>query len=427
MYWNAQQLAAFAPDTATLERARGIAQPFRWHDLAGNETIVWGEYKTAGDAPFHTVVHLHQPQCYCSCPSRRRPCKHVLALLLLCLQGSDSFRVWYDHPDWVEKWLQRIQKKAAAPAKTSSDWLPPAKTIEQMSAGVLELREWLLDLIRQGLAAALSHPPTFWNTFATRMTDAKLPGIARRVRSLATRTLSADAHEQLLSDIAELYLFVKAFQRNAQLSPDLQQEVFNQAGATIRKEDVLQQAAEQDTWYIAGQVEGEEDNLRYRRTWLLGQRTGHAALLLDFVWGNADFNEHWQVGTAIEAEIVFYPGASRSRALVKSFTNLAQVPPIAGYAHWESFAEGYAAAIAANPWGSIFPVLIDHVTPSLQEGQLQLIDKLGKQLVAKTTEEHTWRIIALSGGHPLQIFGEWRDTFFYPLTLLTDDGVISLI
>ncbi len=425
MYWNLHTIQAFAPDAATLERARDIALAFRWQKMLGNEQILWGEYKT-GVTPFYTAVHLHQAQHTCTCPSRRRPCKHVLSLLLLYLNDADGFLVWQDYPDWVEKWLNRT-KKVTTTEKTDSiaEIKLPDKTLAQMQAGVAELQAWLLDLAQHGLAGALSQASNYWDDFAARMVDAKLGGIARRIRSCRNLKNAENAHEILLAEIAEWYLFAKGFQNIEKHSFEWQQELLVQAGATVQKKVILDQEGIQDQWLIIAQAEKLEENLRTRRTWLLGKTTRKTILLLDFVFGaNTDFEEQWQVGSAIQATIVFYPGAYPQRALVKNFEPASSFVP-SGFQSWEDFATSYAAALSQNPWIKPYPVLIEHIIPLKKGKQLLLVDKTGKQLPAKTSENNSWKLLAISGGRPIQLFGEWDNQLIEPLSVLLADRIIS--
>lgn len=426
MYWNDNTLQAFAPDAATLERARNIAFAFRWQEILGNEQILWGEYKT-GVAPFYTAVHLHLPQHTCTCPSRRRPCKHVLSLLLLYLNGTDGFLVGHDYPDWVEKWLNRI-KKVAIPANPDriAEIKLPEKTLTQIQAGLAELQAWLFDLVEQGLAGALSQAPDYWDNFAARMVDAKLSGIAKRIRSCRNLKNAENAHEILLAEIAEWYLFVKGFQNMEKLPFDWQQELLAQAGATVQKKVVLAQEGIQDHWLIIAQVEKLEENLRMRRTWLLGQNTAKTVLLLDFAFGTkADFEEKWQVGKFIQATIVFYPGAYRQRALVKNFEPSSSSFAPSGFHSWEAFATSYAAALSQNPWIKPYPVLMEQIIPLKNGSQLLLVDKTGKQLPAKSPENEMWKLLAVSGGEPIKLFGEWDNQWIQPLSVITTDRIIS--
>lgn len=425
MYWNPQTLQSAAANATALERARGIAYAFRWESIFGNETLLWGYYKT-GVEPFNTAVHLHKLMFTCSCPSRQRPCKHVLALVMLYLQGADAFQVWHDYPDWVENWLEKQDKPTAKAQEKPVRIEPPQKTWLLMQSGIIELQAWLLDLIRHGIADALARDNDYWHNFAARMVDAKLGGIGRRIRSLAQIAQLENAHEYLLAEIAELYLFAQAFQQMENLTIEMQQELLSLSSVNLKKEDVLAQTGVLDTWFIVGQTEKMEENLRQRRTWLIGQNTAAKALLLDFVFGNADFPEQWEVGKMMDAEIVFYPANYEQRALVKSHAFTGGSFALSGYADWAAFTQDYAKAIASNPWLSTFPVLMDDAIPIMENKQLFFIDNHKNQLPASTSEENTWKLIALSGGHPIQIFGEWTGNTIVPLTAFTNHRAIRL-
>ncbi len=59
----------------------------------------------------------------CTCPSRKFPCKHSLALMLMCAQNEADFTP-AAIPDWVTEWLGR-RRKTVAP--TSAPELGEAK------------------------------------------------------------------------------------------------------------------------------------------------------------------------------------------------------------------------------------------------------------------------------------------------------------
>jgi len=294
-------------------------------------------------------------------------------------------------------------------------------------AGIIELENWLQDLLQQGLATALTRPPAFWEEFAARMVNAKLSGIARRIRSFQNWLQSDNAHERLLSEIGELYLFAKAFQKLETLPADLQQEMLTTAGATIKKEIVFKQESIPDKWLVIGQSEGKEEDIRYRRTWLQGITTHKTALLLDFAWRFSPFEFNWKVGSLLQAEVAYYPAAYPQRALVKDFVIIYEPIDLAGYADWEVFFRQYADALAQNPWLLTFPGLLDGLTPVLPNEQLSLIDTNLAQLPIQTAEEIKWKILAIGGGHPMQIFGEWNGKSFTPLTVFTQSRIIPLL
>ena len=99
---NSQQILRFSPDDASIKNAQSLADPKKWEHLGafdGEEgEVIWGEIKgSSGD--YHTRVGFDAQTFDCSCPSRKRPCKHALALALL---REDDASVFKDSPpDWV--------------------------------------------------------------------------------------------------------------------------------------------------------------------------------------------------------------------------------------------------------------------------------------------------------------------------------------
>ena len=197
--------------------------------------------------------------------------------------------------------------------------MPADKRMQQMEAGVYDLERWLTDLMEQGLASIEKLPSKQWDDFAAKMVDAKLGGIARKIRLIKQLFQTDNWPEKVMKELAELFLFTQAFQRFDTLSAKIQKELLTIAGVSIKKEEVLQQAGIKDHWLIVGQRTYTEEKLQVRRTWLLGEKSQHYALLLDFAWGRQDFADKWTVGSAIVAEVVYYPGAYDQRALIKKF------------------------------------------------------------------------------------------------------------
>ena len=75
------------------------------------------------------------------------------------------------------------------------------KRRELMSRGVEELKTWLLDMLREGLAALASAPPDYWESLAARMVDAKLGSIARRIRAWPALLALPDGEKKLIEEI----------------------------------------------------------------------------------------------------------------------------------------------------------------------------------------------------------------------------------
>ncbi|MCB0634212.1 MAG: SWIM zinc finger family protein, partial [Lewinella sp.] len=234
MLWNYSDLARLAPDPATLQRARGVSFALKnWLELSGNEKVIWGQYEGGGHQRYRVAVDMEQGRFFCTCRSPRHPCKHALAMPMILVRNNESFRVDYELPDWVRKaWTTSSQPKK----KPKISEGPSDERLLRMQAGLSELEAWLIQIIENGLATIDPQDHTFWEELATRMTDNQLSGPAARLRSLIQDGTGENWYDRLLSTLSELYLLIRAFKRYYQLSPNLQQELLNVAGVTIRRD-----------------------------------------------------------------------------------------------------------------------------------------------------------------------------------------------
>jgi hypothetical protein len=82
---------ALAPDDVSAKAARGLSSPTKWPLLGANDAAAWGECQGSGSKPYQTQVDLSGPAFRCSCPSRKFPCKHGLALLIMRAQSAEMF------------------------------------------------------------------------------------------------------------------------------------------------------------------------------------------------------------------------------------------------------------------------------------------------------------------------------------------------
>lgn len=440
MIFTPEQVKSFAPDDATAKRGEDLATTRKWRNLEGNTQYLWGECKSSGASFYKTQLSLKGPAFKCNCPSRKFPCKHAIALLLLYAEQSEAFRITEDYPDWVREWLasrgvtaetdesaaeaQRIeeQKKAAQKLKNKD------ARITLMASGVSDLGQWLEDLLRQGLAATEGQNYNYWQSIAARMVDAKLGGVARRIRQFPLiHNASTDWPERMLMELAQLYLIVKGFDNLDDLPTPLQRELLTVSGLNIKTADVLNQKGITDDWLVMGMMEGVEENLNFRHTWLYGGHTEEIALLLEYSFGDQGYPHTWRTGQAFNGELVYYPSAYPLRAIVKQ-----QKGPVAmfeeprGYHTLGRFFDFYTKALAKNPWVIYFPCYLESIVPTMEEGRFFLIDEEQKYIEALPKDQIAWKLIALSGGEPISIFGEWTGEFFLPLSAVKDGNVIAL-
>ena len=110
---TAAQIEQIAPDSGSLGRARKTARPSKWADLGHGDEALWGRCKGSGKSAYDVRVDLKDYGAKCSCPSRKFPCKHSLALMLLAADSVGVFAAG-SPPDWASDWLDRRRAKAAA-------------------------------------------------------------------------------------------------------------------------------------------------------------------------------------------------------------------------------------------------------------------------------------------------------------------------
>lgn len=101
-----------APDAASSKAGLGLASASKWLEFYQHEQSVWGLCLGSGKEAYRTQVDLSEPAFRCSCPSRKFPCKHCLALLLLLARTPEAFSV-ATPPDWVVEWLAVRNERAA--------------------------------------------------------------------------------------------------------------------------------------------------------------------------------------------------------------------------------------------------------------------------------------------------------------------------
>jgi hypothetical protein len=440
--WTTEQVLALAPDPSSGKSGRDLAVSRKWSALGSNSIAIWGACQGSGKNPYRTQIDLSEPAFRCSCPSRKFPCKHGLGLFLLLVEQPELFQQSgsseQEPPDWVTEWLssrsQRAEKQAEKRTKQTTDPAAQAKRVAErqrkISAGVQELRLWLEDRVRQGLATVPQESYQIWDAIAARMVDAQAPGLARHLRDCAGIAYTgAGWIDRLLAQLGRLYLLTEGFLQIESppatglpatgLLAAIQSDIQTQIGLTTSQETVVAGVTAHDLWLVVGQRTEEEDRLKMRRTWLLGLSGHQPALLLDFVYGNQSFEQSFLPGTCLEAEVGFYPSHYPLRALVKTryeTVSLSKNPP--GYPTISEAIATYSQALVACPWLERFPLLLQAVVPVLEQERWLVQDSQGTvlPLSARLESMHGWQLLALSGGHPLTLFGEWNGT---ELTLLS--------
>jgi len=425
--WDQGRVLALAPDASAQRSARGLTTSGSW-PLTGfaEPGALWGECQGSAAAPYRTVVDLSGPAYRCSCPSRKFPCKHALALMLRWADGEVGTGT---PPDWAASWLSGRAAKAASaterPAEESAAPEPadPAaaqRRAEQraarVAAGLDELDQWLADQVRQGLAATPRSGYRHWDAIAARMVDAQAPGLAERLRSLAAVPHSGAGWEsRLLEEYALLRLLATAYRRRASLPAPLNSTVRSRIGFTVRQADVLADGERVcDRWQVLARRDLELERIRTRRTWLSGRASGRWALVISFAAAGESFDGSLRVGTEADLELAFYPGVLPLRALVAS-SGQAVRGAVPGGVTVTGMLTSWAQALGRDPWLDTWPAVLAAVTP-VRIPAPALAGPDGDALPLHPGAADCWPLFAVSGGAPLTVAGEWTPRGLWPLT-----------
>jgi hypothetical protein len=387
---------------------------------------VWGLCQGTGAKPYETCVDLAGTAYRCSCPSRKLPCKHALGLLLL---WSDGVVSGAEPPQWVVDWLAgRTHREAAArparttdPATTAASRARRAKRVE---SGVAELQRWLTDQVRQGLAGAGRAGYGHWDTMAARLVDAQAPGLASAVRRLAS---VASTPERLLAELGLIWLLARAYERLADLPDDLATTVRARVGFPVATDDVLAGPTVRDVWAIVALRDEFDERLTMRRVWLRSTTSGRSALVLSFAAPGATLSTDLIAGTAIEADLCFYPGRLALRALVaQRYGEPRRLTALTGAATTTQALGEYARALAAEPWLERWPIVVEQsVLARGDDGRWRLADRDGAALAVDPYAGDPWRLVAAAGGAPATVVGEWSLAGLRPLAVFTEDRLVQ--
>ncbi len=454
MHWTVDQILALAPDPNTAKRGQGLANENKWLDIETNGRSVWGKCKSSGSVPYQTIVDLKGPAFKCNCPSRKFPCKHSLGLLLYSVSHKDNLTVASEIPEIVTTWLEKRD------AKTSDSNKPKSKEEQKkadarkaknfndrmniMQAGITDLQQWIQDIVRTGMASAdhnvqemtTAHvsyksdaSSELWRNMSMRMTDAKLSGIARRIREMSLiHGSGADWPSKMLEELSTLYLLAKGFERMDELPELLQRELLSTVGVSQKKDELHAQKGIDDSWMVIGQFVGTNiDNATIRRTWFQGEVSHQFALILEYDYIHQGFSFHWPKGRIFKGEMLFYPSITPMRAIMRNQTIIEKVVDAwVGFDDIEECFAVYRLQKGKNPWMMDHPMALNQMIPKNHEGKLYLTDAKGKGVPVLEKDMSHWKIMALSGGHPIDVFGEWTGEALLPLSILTQDRFIAL-
>ncbi len=416
--WTIRQVLGLAPDHYTAKSSRALASPEKWTALGQQGRFAWGEIPLMNKAPQRICIDLDGPAFDCSCLTRKTPCRHALALALLRIQQPEAFPQT-DMPDWVAAWQPGSYRQPAA-AQPDTPTAENRRRLALVRRAMAELGLWLEDLLVEGLAGAAQRPKATWEQAANRLVDGQAGQIAAEVRQLgALVNRRRDWPEQFMRQAGRLYLLTRAFARYDALDPARQGDLRAATGWLPRRFGLPDDPARDDAWQVVGRQTEQVERQFVYRTWLWGLATNRPALLARTTYDRRAGLSLLTTGATLTGEISFAPGGWPHLAALPDTPPRygISLPDTAGSRSVEAAWRNYTTAVGANPWLRVYPFLLREVFLVEGDGRWLLADAAGLTLPLIEDHPQLYHLLALSGGRPFTLFGEWTRDRFYPLSI----------
>lgn len=427
--WNLDQVLALAPDEPSIKASNKLKSVSKWQLLASDEHAIWGLCKGSGSKPYQTGIDLSStPAFKCSCPSRKFPCKHALALFQLHVTHPNDFEN-SAQTEWVQEWLTGRANRAESKEKKKQDQPIDAKAQakrqqkreKRMAEGIAELSLWLKDVIREGIGELQNHDFAYWKNLMARMVDAQTPGLANWIETLHQQVRSGQQWEdRTMTVVGKLHLLLQAAGRLEQLDGATQEDIKQNLGLQPSKESVLQNEGVFDIWKVLALRQSKEGNLVAQRIYLQGEQTQKQALILEFAHSTqvSTLTLGWTAPRRFEGALHFYPGVFPYRCLAGTCTEVLPFDSIESTS-LEQGLEQWKSALIKNPWLLRFPIAIGQVrivpgTPP------KVVDADGRFFVLHKDFKALMQLLAVAGPNPVSLFGEYDGWSFFPLGVEAD-------
>lgn len=382
-----------ATDQASLKAAAGLAKPGRWSGvgISDDAALIWGECAGSGANPYRVMADLRDKGSKCTCPSRKFPCKHALALFWLKAEGIVPFAVG-EPPEWVGEWLARRRSTGGAPKATKATAdkdldaarsvepepvydakavarreTASARRIEDTERLILEaldaLEQWIGDQLRLGLGGFVDDVTTRCRRIAARLVDGKAAALAGHVDEMPARLLALPSGDRVRGatvELARLALLCRAFRADPR-DPELRRTIASAENRETLLADPSAMRVTADWEVLAEQVRTRRDGLISQTTWLLNLTAGpRFAMLLDFFPASAGRRTSAVTpGEQFVGELLFYPARSPLRALlIQREAALVDEPALDWPMPGGSWEEALTGPLLAEPWAIERPVLL---------------------------------------------------------------------
>ncbi|MBP2475649.1 hypothetical protein JOF53_004521 [Crossiella equi] len=404
---------ALAPDPRVAASAQKLTALASWDGLGRDEHMLWGLCRGSGARPYQVSVDLVDRTSKCTCPSRKFPCKHALALQLL--HAADRVEAG-EPPEFAHEWQARraargaakpldgseeaVRRRAAASERTA------AKRAAAVRAGVTGLREWLADLAAGGIASLPSREPEWWQLSSARMVDAKAPGLAESITELAgvVRAGGRRWAEVAADRIGGMHLL-------ATVAPDppehLAGVVRRRLGFTVREQEVLAGEGWTDRWVVLLLRDSDDGRIRTVRQWAWGRdRREWVSVERHGLLGGPGVGPALPLGGEFEGTLHPYPAGAPRRVAVGDVGEVDAARGIELPDTWADALAGLEPALVADPWQRLHPLGCRRVRLGTAGTERGLVDEAGQWLPVRA-DSAVDRSLALHGGAPFDAVCLW--------------------
>ncbi|MEU4739271.1 SWIM zinc finger family protein [Actinosynnema sp. NPDC023658] len=403
---DARALLEQAPDGQVASSATRLAGSSGWQGTGRSDTALWGLCKGSGKNPYQVCVDLGDRATKCSCPSRKFPCKHALALQL---RDAREPLPAAEPPDWVDEWLTRRHRAAAAPAPVDSPEAAQrrARAKEKTAsaresavrAGVAGLTDWLADVAGAGLAGLPARDAAWWHSIQARMVDAQAKGLASAVDEV--RGIVAAGGPDWAHDAADRLGGLHLLARLAE-SPD--PVVRRRLGFSVAEEEVRGGPGWSDDWVPLLKLESDDGLVRTVRQWAWGRAHGWV-VAVRHAGGGARPVPPLTHGVLVQGVLHPYPGVPPHRVAVGEVLAERQPSPVPAPGSWREALAGLEEYLKADPWQRLHPLGCASVR--VTEDTARLVDGAGHGVRVRG-DLALDQALAVTGGGPFDAWGLWN-------------------
>jgi hypothetical protein len=283
----------------------------------------------------------------CTCAAPARPCLHIRL---------------------AQKWLETQSYLSNVSAVTEAPDIQKqqrqADRVAKLELAMQDLQLWVEDQFSRGLATQIQEQEQFAESISTRMADASLGSLHRRLTQLQEKTLlQLRSNQPIPREWADLLFLLQAGKSQNKLPDALWIELGQTLGISIRKEDVKVQGHKIKDRFTAAaiQLTQLDARLKERTTWLYAQKTGRFHAFIEHeVVGITHLPAAPRVGFTFEAEAWIYPSAAEVRILLDEIPEKGQAAgmPIPGAENLKVAYATFTEAVKRVPWLPNLAVLV---------------------------------------------------------------------